>query len=155
MKPSTMILGAFAALVSAAPAKEARGFNSNFNANDLSNFGFNSFNSLDFQYLSVVNGLDFNLLIQLAQLQNFNLGQFGNLFGSNVFDLNSLLQFQQLATLIQLSSLGVFGGFDLNDLLFNSLNFGLINNALSFDFGGIIDQSLVPQLSAVVQQGSE
>jgi len=155
MKPTSIILGALAAVATAAPT-EKRSFGGNQDFSNLGDFsGVNNFgfNSLDLGYLSSIKSLDFALLAQLSSVNQFDVLQFGSLFSGNNFDVNSLLQFQQLAMLIQLQSLGAFNGLSLQGLVFNQLNFGLINNVVGFDFGGLIDQSLVPQLSSIANQG--
>ncbi|KAI1853237.1 hypothetical protein JX265_000264 [Neoarthrinium moseri] len=148
MKFSTAIVSALAAVVSAAPTKEVapRGI---FDASQFNNF---QFNNLDLNYLSVVNGLDFNILQQLASVNNFNINGFQNVFAGNVFDINALLQLQQIQQLIQLQQLGVLGGFDLSTLALNNVNFGLINAVGGIDLTQFIDSSLIPQIQTIVQQ---
>jgi len=156
MKPTSIILGALAAVATAAPTTkvETRG------NRDFSSFGdFGGINNFDFfnqdlQYLSLVNSLDFNVLAQLSSVNNFDVFQFNNLFNNDVFDLASALQFQQVSQLVQLASLGAFNQLDLSGLLFNQLNFGVISNDLfNFNLGGLINQAVIPQVVAVVQAG--
>lgn len=155
MKVTSILVGALATVVAAAPTEKrsfggSQDFSSFGNFGGVNNFGFNN---LDLGYLASVNNLDFQILAQLSQVNEFDVLQFGSLFNNDVFDVNSLLQFQQLATLIQLSSLGAFNGLSLSGLNFNNLGFGLISNVNSFAFGGLIDQSLVPQLTSIANQG--
>ncbi|KAI0132260.1 hypothetical protein BJ170DRAFT_238450 [Xylariales sp. AK1849] len=148
MKFSTVIVSALAAVVSAAPAKKAEP-----RANvDISQFNNFNFNSVNFNYLSVINSLDFQVLEQLAQVNNFNIGGFQSLFSGNSFNVEQLLQLQQIQMLIQLEQLGVLGGFDLGSLQLNNLNFGLINSIGGIDLSQFIDSSLTPQIQAVIQQ---
>ncbi|OAA62571.1 hypothetical protein SPI_04111 [Niveomyces insectorum RCEF 264] len=149
MKAVSIIVGALAAVVSAAPAKEVEARTS-FDLSQLNNLAFSNQN---FQYLNIVNSLDLQLLSQLGSTNNFNILSFQNLFQSNSFDLNALLEFQQLQMVLQLAQLGLFNGFDLSSLNFNSLNFGLINSVSSFDVNSIVDQSLAPQIAQVIQTG--
>lgn len=148
MKFSTVIVSALAAVVSAAPAQEKR--QGGFNADALN--GLSGFNSLDVNYLSVINSFDLQLLEQLAQQNNFNANGFQNLFQGNVFDVNAILQLQQLQILLQLGQLGVFNSFDLSGLNLQLLQLGLIQNVGSFDLSSLIDASLVPQITAISQQ---
>jgi hypothetical protein len=147
MKFSTVIVSAFAALASAAPAKRS---NNSFDASQFNNFQFSNVNN---GYLGSINSLDFAILEQLSQVNNFNLNGFENLFSSNQFDLNSILQLQQLQMVIQLEQLGVLGGFDLSSLSLNNLNFGLIqNNVGGLDLSQFIDSSIAPQIATIVSQ---
>lgn len=151
MKFSTIFVSAFAALASAAPATRATSDVEprTFDASSLNNFAFNS---LDFGYLSAINSIDFNLLAQLASVNGLNLNGFSNVFSNNVFDLNTLLQLQQIQMLVQLQSLGVLSGFQLNTLVLSPLNLGLINSIGGINLGQFVDQSLVTQLQGVVSQ---
>ncbi len=149
MKPTTIIFSALAAVGYAAPAKEVD-TRSSFDLSQLNNLNFQNQN---FEYLNVINSLDLQLLAQLGQVNNFNVLSFQGLFNQNSFDINSLLQFQQLQMVLQLAQLGLFNGFDLSSLNFNNLNFGLINSVSSFDVNSLIDQSLAPQITQVIQTG--
>jgi len=146
MKSVSIIVGALAAFATAAPT-EKRG------NQDLSQVNNLDFNNLNFQYLGVVNSLNLNVLEQLSSVNNFNLDQFSSLFNNNEFNVQSALEFQQVAMLAQLAQLGVFSQFDLSSLNFNNINLGLINNVGNFDLNSVIDQSLVPQITQVVQTG--
>lgn len=149
MKPTSLLISALATVAVAAPTKEveSRGV---VDFSQLNNLG--SFNSLDIQYLAAVNSLDLQLLAQLGQVNNFNVNAFSGLFQNNVFDLNTILQLQQLQTLLALGQVGVLNGFDLSGLQLGGLNLGLVNNIGGFDFGTLIDQSLIPQIQTVAQQ---
>jgi len=155
MKTSSILVGALAAVATAAPtAVEPRG------NRDFSRFGdFSGLNNFDFlnqdlQYLSLVNSLDFNVLAQLSSVNNFDVFQFNGLFGGNQFDLAAALQLQTINTFIQLGSLGAFNSLDLNGLLFNQLNFGVLQQDLfNFNLGGLVNQAVIPQVVAVIQSG--
>lgn len=146
MKPTSLLVSALATVALAAPAKEIRGIDFS-GVNNL-----NSFNSIDIQYLAAVNSLDLALLAQLGNVNNFNVNGFQNLFQGQNFDLNAVLQLQQLQTLLSLGQVGVLNGFDLSGLNLGTLNLGLVNNIGGFDFSQLIDQSLVPQIQTVAQQ---
>ena len=152
MKAVSIIVGALAAFTTAAPTKEVapRG------SFDINQFNGLNFGNQQFQYLGLVNNFDLALLQQLSINNNFNALQFSGLFSNNVFDLASLLQFQQLSTVLQLGQLGVFNQFDLSSLAFNQFNFALLQNSIGgLNLGGFIDQSLSPQLAAVIASGGE
>jgi hypothetical protein len=148
MKFTTVLVSALAAVVSAAPAKKEspRGV---LDVAAFNNFGFNSVN---LQYLGVINSLDFNVLQSLASVNNFDLNGFQNLFSGNSFNVQALLQLQQLQMVIQLQQLGILGGFDLSSLALNSVNLGLINTVGSVDLTQFIDASLAPQIQTIIQQ---
>jgi hypothetical protein len=145
MKCVSIIVGALAAFTVAAPTKETR---SQFDASQLNNF---QFSNLNLNYLNVVNSLNLQLLEQLGSVNNLNVVEFQSLFQSQNFQLQEVLQFQQLQMVLQLAQLGLFNGFDLSSLNFNQINLGLINNLNGFDLNSVVDQSLVPQITQVVQ----
>ncbi|XXG94281.1 hypothetical protein Hte_000535 [Hypoxylon texense] len=149
MKASTIFASVLAAVATAAPTStvpEKRG------SVDLGAFNNFAFANQDLQYLLAINGFDLQAFAQLAAFNNLNIGGFQDLFVSNSFSLNDLLQLQQIALLSQLGGLGVFGNFDLSALQVNLFDFGLINSIGGFNFADIIDQSLAPQIQAVIQQ---
>ncbi|POS81400.1 hypothetical protein DHEL01_v200187 [Diaporthe helianthi] len=148
MKFSTIFAGALAAAVTSAAPAEKRGQLDIAQLNNLQGF-----NQLDINYLNVINSLDLQLLNTLAVQNNFNALAFQGLFQNNqVFDVASLLQLQQLQTVLQLGQLGVFNAFDLSSLNLQALQLGLINNVGAFDLGSLIDASLVPQITAISEQ---
>lgn len=160
MKLSTILVGAFAALATAAPApapeaavqEEAsialpvfeRG---SFDPKRLNNLNFKQ---RDLSYLLKLNSLDLGLFQRLGRQNNFNVVVFQDLFNNNNFDLNALLQFQQLQTILAIAQTGVFNQFDLGGLNLGGLNLGVINGIGGFNVGGIIDAALVPQIQTVV-----
>lgn len=153
MKPVSILVGALAAVATAAPTvpttKEIE-TRASFDLGLLNNL--NRFNNVNLNYLLNINSLNLQLLAQLGNVNNFNVLGFQGLFQSNVFDLNALLQLQQLEMVLQLAQLGLFNGFDLSTLAFNQLNLGLINNIGGFDFNTLIDNSIVPQITSIAQQ---
>ena len=162
MKPVSLIVSALAAVAAAAPApakneeRSIGGFGGGFGGGfDLS--GVNNFNFLDsnFGYLAGINSLDLNTLLALGQVNNFDLNSFGNVFNSNVFDLATLLQLQQLQTLLQFSSLGLFNGFDLSNLALQQLSLGLLSNVGGLDLNSFVDANNVGQIQAIAQQSGE
>ncbi|KAJ9138839.1 hypothetical protein NKR23_g8186 [Pleurostoma richardsiae] len=149
MKFSSILVGAMAAFATAAPTKDVEKRTS-VDLSLLNNL--NSFNAIDIQYLNVINSLDLQLLNSLSVNNNFNILAFQSLFQGSSFDLNAVLQLQQLQMLLQLASLGVFNAFDLSTLSLGSLQLGLVNNLGSVDFSQFIDASLVPQITSIAQQ---
>ncbi|KAI0459359.1 hypothetical protein F5B21DRAFT_298879 [Xylaria acuta] len=149
MKASTIFVGALAAVASAAPATttpEKRG------AVDLNAFNQFGFANQNLQYFNAINAFDLQAFEQLAAFNNLNIGGFETLFSGNAFDINALLQLQQVALLSQLGGLGVFSNFDLSSLQLGGLNFGLVNNIGAFDISSLIDVGLQPQIQSIIQQ---
>lgn len=150
MKFSAVFAGALATLVSAAPASTSTSTDVEKRAAfDASQFNNLAFNSLDVGYLSTINSIDLAVLQSLAINNNFNAVAFQPLFQAQVFDVNAILQLQQLQTVVQLGQLGIFNAFDLSALQLNVLNLGVVSNVGAFDLGSLIDASLQPQLTAV------
>lgn len=156
MKVTSIVLGALAAVASAAPTEkvEERAIGADFGGFDFGGVNNFQFANLDLGYLSQINGFNGFANIQNLAINNgFDIFQFNSLFNNDVFDVQQLLLLQQLAVFDQLAAFQVFNSFDLSSLLFNNIGFGLINNVQAFNFNSIIDASLIPQLSAVVSQG--
>ncbi|KAI1264246.1 hypothetical protein F5Y18DRAFT_391548 [Xylariaceae sp. FL1019] len=146
MKPS-MIIGAFAALVNAAPTTvESR------SAVDLNAFNQFAFANQDLQYLLAINQFDLQAFAELSAFNNLQIGNFQSLFSNDIFDVNALLQLQQVAMLAQLAQLGLFSNFDLASVNFNSFDLGLANAIGGFNIGSVIDASLVPQIQTIIAQ---
>ncbi|KAI0428293.1 hypothetical protein F5Y09DRAFT_291789 [Xylaria sp. FL1042] len=149
MKASTIFVSALAAVASAAPATTTT---EKRTAVDLSAFNQFSFANQNLQYFNAINLFDLQAFEQLAAFNNLNIAAFQGLFSNNVFDINALLQLQQVALLSQLGGLGVFSNFDLSSLSLNGLDLGLVSSLGGFDVSSIIDASLVPQIQAIIQQ---
>ncbi|KAH8889890.1 hypothetical protein GQ53DRAFT_842763 [Thozetella sp. PMI_491] len=149
MKPATILVSALATLAAAAPAKEVSE-RSNFDLSLLNNL--NSFNQVNLDYLLNINSLQLGLLGQLGLNQNFNILSFQSLFQNNAFDLNSLLQLQQLQVLLQFQQLGVLNGFDLSSLALSNVNLGLLGNIGSLDLTQFIQASAIPQIQVIAGQ---
>ncbi|KAI2469895.1 hypothetical protein F4781DRAFT_203909 [Annulohypoxylon bovei var. microspora] len=148
MKASTIFASALAAFATAAPTStpEKR---SSVDLAAFNNFGFAN---QDLQYLLAVNGFNLQAFAQLSAFNNLNIGGFESLFSGNSFDINALLELQQIALLSQLGGLGVFSNFDLGSLQLDVFDLGLLGGIGSFDVSSLIQQSLVPQLQTVIQQ---
>ncbi|OAQ86772.1 hypothetical protein VFPFJ_00846 [Purpureocillium lilacinum] len=154
MKFSTMFAGAFAALAVAAPAPapapetdstalEAR---RKFDAGNLNNL---IFKQQDLNYLLSINSLDLGLFQTLGVNNNLDLLIFQELFNVQVFDINSLVRFAQLQTLLAISGTGVFNAFDLSTLNLGGLNLGLIGGVGGVQLGQFIDAGVIPQIGAI------
>ncbi|KAI1461533.1 hypothetical protein F4805DRAFT_236446 [Annulohypoxylon moriforme] len=149
MKASTIFTSALAAFATAAPTSTTPEKRANVDLAAFNNFGFAN---QDLQYLLAVNGFNLQAFAQLSAFNNLNIGGFQSLFSGNSFDINALLQLQQIALLSQLGGLGVFGNFDLSALQLNVFDLGLLGGIGGFDVSSLIQQSLVPQLQTVIQQ---
>ncbi|KAK0718321.1 hypothetical protein B0T26DRAFT_676499 [Lasiosphaeria miniovina] len=148
MKSVTLIVSALAAMVSAAPAAVEK--KSNFDLSQLNNL--NNFNQVNLNYLLNINQLQLQQLGFLGQNNNFNILGYQNLFSSNQFDLASLLQLQQLQTLLQFQQVGLFSNFDLSSLDLQLLQLGLLNNVGSVDLSQFIQPTVVSQVQTIASQ---
>ncbi|GAB1318903.1 FAS1 domain-containing protein [Madurella fahalii] len=154
MKPVTLLVSALATLAAAAPTAttdvDKRSFAFDINALN----GLKSFNQVNLNYLLNINSLQLGLLGNLADVNNFNVLQFQNLFQAQAFDVQALLQLQSLHTLLQFHQLGVLSGFDLAGLQLQHLNLGLINNVGLLDLQQFISPNVVGQVQTVASQPS-
>ncbi|KAI0486181.1 hypothetical protein F4859DRAFT_359900 [Xylaria cf. heliscus] len=149
MKASTIFVSALAAVASAAPATTMPEKRISVDLNSFNQFGFVNQN---LQYFNAINAFNLQAFEQLAAFNNLNIGGFQGLFNNNVFDINALLQLQQVALLSQLGGLGVFSNFDLSTLQLGGLNFGLVNAIGGFDISSLIDVGLQPQIQSIIAQ---
>jgi hypothetical protein len=154
MKSVTILVSALAAFVAAAPAPAPKEVEARTSVVDLSLFnGLGRFGNDNFNYLSGLNGgIDLGLLLALSQQQNFPINQFVGLFNQNVFNVQTLLQYQQLRDFLLLSQLGIFNGLDLAKLQFGQIQWGILGNVGNFGFNGLIDVGLSSQVSAIAAQ---
>ncbi|KAK8010402.1 hypothetical protein PG990_009367 [Apiospora arundinis] len=169
MQFSTLFVTALAAVAYAAPAEKRENKDENKDAakqqqdaaakqqqdaakqqEQLNKLNQGKFGNLDLAYLSVVNNIDLNALAGLGAQQNLNLGAFANIFNQQAFDLNTLLQVQQLVQLQQLQQLGLLGGVNLAALQLQSLNLGVINNLGGINLQQFINAGVKNQVQAVV-----
>ncbi|KAI1482633.1 hypothetical protein F4774DRAFT_283913 [Daldinia eschscholtzii] len=147
MKVTAILASALVAVATAAPTTTEKRAVVDLGA--FNNFGFAN---QDLQYLLAINQFDLQAFAQLSAFNNLNIGGFESLFSNDAFDINSLLQLQQIALLSQLGSLGIFGNFDLGSLQLNVFDLGLIGGIGGFDISSLIDKSLAPQIQAIIQQ---
>ncbi|KAM3538036.1 hypothetical protein ARSEF1564_009042 [Beauveria bassiana] len=155
MKFSTLISAALGAVATAAPAPAAE----TAALEARSSFDFGQLNNLvfkqnDFNYLLNINSLDLQLFQQLGINNNLNLLLFQDVFNVNSFDLNSLLQFQQLQTLLAIAGTGALNGFDLGSLALGGLNFGLVNGIRGVDLRQFVSSSSIPEIESIAKKVS-
>ncbi|OAQ97719.1 hypothetical protein LLEC1_04340 [Akanthomyces lecanii] len=155
MKFSTLIAAAFGAVVAAAPAPalepaavEAR---KSLDFGKLNNLVFKQ---SDFNYLLNINSLNLSLFQQLGRSNNLNVLLFQDVFNVNRFDLNSLLQFQQLQTLLAIAGTGALNGFDLGGLALGNLNLGLVGGIGGVDLRQFVNSASVPQIETIAKKVS-
>jgi hypothetical protein len=144
MKFSTVIVSALAAVVSAAPAQTQSEKRTALDISQLNNFGFSNQN---FGYLGRINALNFDVITQLAAVNNFDALAFQSLFQNQVFNINSLLQIQQLQTLMQFAQLGVLSTFDLSTLTLQTVNLGLLGPVGQVDLASFFLTGANPLIS--------
>lgn len=156
MKFTTLLAGVFAAVVVAAPAAEPEDETFEVekrNAIDLGKVNNLNLKQQDLRYLQSVNSLDLALLQRLGLNNNLNVIQFQGLFNNQAFDLNAILQFQQLQTLLTIAQTGVFNTFDLSTLNLGGLNLALINGIGGINLGQFITPAVAPQVTTIANGG--
>lgn len=146
MKASTIFVSALATLVAAAPTEKR----ANVDLGLLN--GLQGFNQVNLNYLTNINSLDLQLLGLLGQQNNLDILQFQGLFQQQAFDIQAVLQLQQLNDLLLFANAGVLNGFDLGGLGLNQLNFGLIDNLRGVDLQQFIVPNVVTQVQTVASQ---
>jgi hypothetical protein len=145
-----MIVSTLATLVAAAPTSTEVEKRTAF---DLAQFNnLNGFNQVNLNYLFNINSLDLQFLGTLGLQNNLNILQFQNLFQQQVFDVNALLQLQELNTILTIGRAGLFNGFDLGGLNLGGLNLGLINNLAGVDLQQFIQPNVLTQVQTVASQ---
>lgn len=157
MKFSTLIAAAFGAVVTAAPAPAPAPEHAALE--ERRTFDFGQLNNLvfkqsDFNYLLNINSLNLQLFQQLGRNNNLNVLLFQDVFNVNSFNLNSLLQFQQLQTLLSIAGTGALNGFDLGGLALGNLNLGLVGGIGGVDLRQFVSAGSVPQIETIAKQGT-
>ena len=154
MKVSTIIASVFATLAAAAPTTSPVEKRLDL---DLGAYNQFSFANDDLQYLNAVNQLDLNAFAKLSTFNNLEIVQFQQVFvQQDVFDINALLQLQQIQLLGQLAGLGIFSNFDLASVQINILDLGLLSDSIGgFDISSLIDQAIVPQIKTKIETTGE
>ncbi|KAK2681712.1 hypothetical protein RAB80_003505 [Fusarium oxysporum f. sp. vasinfectum] len=116
------------------------------------NRGGLAFSQVDLNYLLRVNQLNLGKLQVLSQRNNFNVVVFQDLFASRDFSLQSLLQLQQLSTMLAIAETGIFDQFELSRLDLGNLNLGLINGIAGLNLAQFIDAALKPQITIISKE---
>ncbi|KAF4336232.1 hypothetical protein FBEOM_9903 [Fusarium beomiforme] len=111
-----------------------------------------AFNQVDLNYLLRVNQLNVAKLQILQQRNNFNIAVFSDLFASRDFSLKSLLEFQQLSTMLAIAETGIFDQFELSRLDLGGLNLGLIDGIASLNLAQFIDAALKPKITIISKE---
>lgn len=154
MKFTSVIVCALAAIVSAAPALKDEAQKVTELEQQKQSLNNLQFKNLDVAYALAVNNLDVNglnsLVAQLAQINNLNLAALQPVFNNKVFDINALLQIQQLQLLGQLQALGALNNVNLAALRLQVLNLGVIQNLGAINLVQFVNPSVVPQVRDVV-----
>ncbi|KAF5561122.1 hypothetical protein FPHYL_6310 [Fusarium phyllophilum] len=119
---------------------------------DRLNRGGLAFSQVDLNYLLRVNQLNLGKLQVLSQRNNFNIVVFQDLFASRDFSLQSLLQLQQLSTMLAIAETGIFDQFELSRLDLGNLNLGLINGIAGLNLAQFIDAALKPQITIISKE---
>jgi hypothetical protein len=155
MKFSTLLTATFGAVAIAAPTAPESGVTA---LTERKTVDFGQLNNLlfkqtDFNYLLNINSLDLTLFQQLGRNNNLNVLLFQDLFNVNSFNLNSLLQFQQLQTLLAIAGTGALNSFDLSALALGGLNLGLVSGIGGVDLRQFISAGSIPQIETIAKQG--
>ncbi|KAF5724421.1 hypothetical protein FMUND_878 [Fusarium mundagurra] len=116
------------------------------------NRGGLAFNQVDLNYLLQINQLNLGKLQVLSQRNNFNVVVFQDLFASRDFSLESLLQLQQLSTMLAIAETGIFDQLELSRLSLGNLNLGLINGIAGLNLAQFIDAALKPQITIISKE---
>ena len=156
MKFSTLLTTTLGAVAIAAPAPAPESEVTALAERKSIDFGqLNNllFKQTDFNYLLNVNSLDLTLFQQLGRNNNLNVLLFQDLFNVNTFNLNSLLQFQQLHTLLTIAGTCALNSFDLSGLALGGLNLGLVNGIGGVDLTQFVNAGSIPQIEAIAKQG--
>lgn len=122
---------------------------------DLSRLnGLRGFQNVDLNYLLRLNRVNLNLLQQLGQVQNLDLLAFSHLFNARSFDVRSLLQLQQLHTILTFHQQGLFNSLNLTNLHLGGLNLGLIQDVHGIDLDQFIGRDVIGRVHEVANQPS-
>ncbi|KAF5021869.1 hypothetical protein F66182_6096 [Fusarium sp. NRRL 66182] len=116
------------------------------------NRGDLAFNQIDLNYLLKVNELDLDKFQTLGRRNNLDVTIFVDLFSAQEFSLRSLLELQQLSTLLSIAETGIFDRFELSGLELGGLELGLIEDIASIDLAQFIDAALKPKITIVAQE---
>jgi hypothetical protein len=156
MQFSTIIASTFAVFAAAAPAVSSSSSSAQLQERavfDASLLNGLAFNQVDLTYLLQLNSIDLGLLQGLVQQNGLNNLLFQNVFQAQAFDVQSLVQFSQLQTLLAVAQTGVFSnGFSLAQLQLGQFDFGLINGVAGVNLGQFINAGNIQQINVIAGQ---
>lgn len=150
MKFSSALVGAFASLALAAPPFAKRNSTASIDTGALNNL---IFAQLDLNYLLSVNALDLALFQTLGLSNGLNVLAFEALFNSQTLDVATLLQFQQLSTLLAIAQSGALTAVDLSVLQLGGIDFKLADAIAAVELTQFVDASLGSQIQAIADGG--
>lgn len=155
MKFSTILTATLGAVATAAPAPAPEPAT----LEERRSVDFGQLNNLvfrqsDFNYLLNINSLNLQLFQQLGRNNNLDVLLFRDVFNVNNFNLNSLLQFQQLQTLLAIAQTGALNTFDLSSLALGGLNLGLVGGIGGVDLRQFVNSASIPQIETIAKQGT-
>jgi hypothetical protein len=110
-----------------------------------------AFANKDLQYLNAFNDFELQAFVDLAIFNGLNIDVFQAVFVQDVFNINAVIQIQQIALLSHLGSLGVFNNFDLSLLQLNVVELGALGGIGGFDINSIVNPGVVTQVQNFVQ----
>ncbi|RGP67535.1 hypothetical protein FLONG3_8461 [Fusarium longipes] len=111
-----------------------------------------SFGQVDLNYLLKVNDLDLVKLQTLSIKNKFDANVFSDLFSADEFSIKSLLELQQLSTMLSIAETGIFDKFELSSLKLGDLDLGLIDGIGSVDLTQFIDAATRPKITLIAKQ---
>ncbi|KAM0372603.1 hypothetical protein ACHAPY_009627 [Fusarium culmorum] len=111
-----------------------------------------AFGQVDLNYLLQVNQLDLVRLQTLSIKNRFDVNIFADLFAADQFSIKSLLQLQQLSTMLAIAETGIFDQFELSSLKLGDLNLGLIDGIGGIDLTQFIDAATRPKITVIAKQ---
>ncbi|GKU04034.1 hypothetical protein FLAG1_06278 [Fusarium langsethiae] len=111
-----------------------------------------AFGQVDLNYLLKVNELDLVKLQTLSIKNRFDVNVFADLFAADEFSIKSLLQLQQLSTMLAIAETGIFDQFELSSLKLGDLDLGLIDGIGSIDLTQFIDAATRPKITVIAKQ---
>ncbi|RBR07435.1 uncharacterized protein FIESC28_10676 [Fusarium coffeatum] len=111
-----------------------------------------AFGQVDLNYLLKVNELDLVKLQTLSIKNNFDVNVFSDLFAADEFSIKSLLELQQLSTMLAIAETGIFDQFELSGLQLGGLNLGLIDGIGGLDLTQFIDAAARPKITVIAKQ---
>lgn len=165
---SKILASGFAALAVAAPPPSSLSrrqpelgqsqISTILNAQQLGFINGGKFNLNSCSYLTSINGLGFNQVLDslFAQLvsQGLDIGIFDPIFKANVLSVDIIVQVANLKFLHNLAAQGLFSGINLANLAIPKLQFGNLDDLVGFDLGPFIDQSKFANINAIAAQNA-